>query len=366
MSMLQEFFEFLADLFQQSGGELDPETVRQRLIDEGYEDVTAYDVQEAVRLMCEEGDVFSPQQASFLEAYTGGNNVDQSFNAGDIGRVTTGSPSNTGGSPSPGYTAPPPPPMDPAEGYTDLDAAVQQIVYVSNVTNNTTVNDQDTFEDNDIVTDASVNQNILAGGDVNQDFDNAIAGEDGFANTGEINAPVAQGGGDANQAVGNASIATGDGDAVSNIGGQVTTGGGDNIVNVAGQVETGEGDLNNIVDNDGSLVETGEGDQQAIIGSAVGSASFGEGDSSNEIEITSQVIDDSIVNESSLQVGEENESELTSNDELDLAEVTVEDASQSDITGIDNISEEGSALALTADATGTSDETEMVEETAGA
>jgi hypothetical protein len=256
--------------------------------------------------------------------------------------------------------------MDPAEGYTDLDAAVQQIVYVSNVTNNTTVNDQDTFEDNDIVTDASVNQNILAGGDVNQDFDNAIAGEDGFANTGEINAPVAQGGGDANQAVGNASIATGDGDAVSNIGGQVTTGGGDNIVNVAGQVETGEGDLNNIVDNDGSLVETGEGDQQAIIGSAVGSASFGEGDSSNEIEITSQVIDDSIVNESSLQVGEENESELTSNDELDLAEVTVEDASQSDITGIDNISEEGSALALTADATGTSDETEMVEETAGA
>jgi hypothetical protein len=364
MSMLQEFFEFLADLFQQSEGELDPETVRQRLIEEGYGDVTAYDVQEAVRLMCEEGDVFSPQQASFLEAYTGGNNVDQSFNAGDIGNVTTGSPSNTGSSPAPGYTAPPPPPMDPAEGYTDLDAAVQQIVYVSNVTNNTTVNDQDTFEDNDIVTDASVNQNILAGGDVNQDFDTTIAGEGANAVGGnvvdsnlvsgdnegiiadDISAPVAMGGGDANQAVGNASIATGDGDALSNIGGQVTTGGGDNIVNVDGQVETGDGD------------------QQVIANSAVGSASFGEGDSSNEI--TSQVIDDSVVNESTLQAGEDNQSELTSDDELNLTEVNVETANQSDVTGIDNSSEEGAALALTADATGTSDETEMVEETAGA
>ena len=180
MSMLQEFFVFLADLFQESNGQLDAAQIKKRMSEEGFEDVTAYDVQEAVALMYEEGDVFDSDQSSVLEAYTGGNYVDQSFNAGNIGTATSGSAAATatatnapaashGGSTAApvaktttGYSQPQPPPMDPAEGYTNLDAAVQQIVYVSNITNNTTINDQDTFNDNDTVVDSSVNQTILA------------------------------------------------------------------------------------------------------------------------------------------------------------------------------------------------------------
>ena len=156
MSMLQEFFVFLSDLFQETDGQLDPALIKQRMTEEGFEDVTAYDVQEAVALMYEEGDVFDSDQSSVLNAYTGGNYVDQSFDGSNIGVATSGNaggqatgssaPAAQGGHAPASYSAPQPPPMDPAEGYTNLDAAVQQIVYVSNITNNTTINDQDTFE----------------------------------------------------------------------------------------------------------------------------------------------------------------------------------------------------------------------------
>lgn len=331
MSMLQDFFSFLADLFQEGSEELDYETVKARLVEGGYEDVTAYDVKEAVGLMYEEGSVFNSQQASVLDAYTGGNYVDQSFNAGDIGvAVSTGqagpalaAPQASGGGHEhqpPPYQPPPPPPMDPGDGYTDLDAAVEQILYVNNVTNNTTnittVNDNDTFEDNDTVVDSSVNQTILAAGDVNQDFDTTIAGEGGIAVAGEAsganlvtgdNEGVIAGdiensavvaGDNEGIAAGNSQVegnaigdnntvlndsdgnAVGDGATAVNIagtnagpvavggdaiqaaaGGAVSTGEGDAFVAANSQVATGGGD--NIA-NQGGNVNTGEGDLNDI------------------------------------------------------------------------------------------------------
>ena len=345
MSMLSEFYQFLWSLFQE-GEALSEDEVHRRLVDEGYGDVSAYDVREAVALMYDEGDVFTNQQASVLEAYTGGNVVDQSFNAGDIGSITN-SPTTTvgptsvgghhgggadyvppvtgggddGGDQPDGGGQPPkdpveypePPPMDPADGQTPLDAAVQQIVYVNNITNNTTnttVNDNDVFEDNDTVVDSSVNQTILAGGDVSQDFDTqtisgdvdgVVAGDnadlrgaavgdgntvfndsdgnvigdgnnvanhspgsavgDGAsnANIGVAAGPVAVGGGDAIDAShGGAVSGDGSGDAIVNHG-QFATDGGQNIAANESQVATGGGD--NLAAAEGPIISNEGGDQ---------------------------------------------------------------------------------------------------------
>ncbi|MEL6984319.1 MAG: hypothetical protein AAFO29_17970, partial [Actinomycetota bacterium] len=211
---LRDFYAWLAEHFEADGQAADGEAIKAELEQNGFGDVTAYDVREAVSLMYDEGDVFAPNQSSVLDAYTGGNQVDQSFNASDFGNVTasgtaatstTGTSTNesSGGSGSSGGSAPaqqgpmkateapPPPPMDPAEGYTDLDAAVEQIVYVTNITNNTTnnnttINDNDVFEDNDTIVDNSIDQNILANGNVNQDFDNITQGDESIANTGTV------------------------------------------------------------------------------------------------------------------------------------------------------------------------------------
>lgn len=285
MSMLQEFFVFLSDYFQEPGQTADPEALKQRMVDEGYEDVTAYDVKEAISLMYDEGDVFTNDQSSVLEAYTGGNVVDQSFNASNLGNVTAGGVAASGGSIASGgtstsasagssgsgssgsggpsapaahhapasYTPPPPPPMDPHEGYTDLDAAVEQIVYVTNITNNTTnnttnIDDRDTFEDNDTIVDNSIDQNILAGGNVNQDFDNVTQGDNSIANTGEVT---------------DANLVAGD-----NVGGVLA----DNIADAT----IATGDVGGSVTGDINDSEVVGGDNAGIVGDTQGAAVVGD------------------------------------------------------------------------------------------
>ena len=380
MSMLQEFFVFLTDLFQEGDGSLDAATVKQRMKEEGFDDVTAYDVQEAVALMYEEGDVFNSEQSSALNAYTGGNYVDQSFNGTNIGVASSGNAANTaaaqapakaaassggtGHSPAPNYSAPPPPPMDPAEGYTDLDAAVQQIVYVSNITNNTTINDNDVFEDNDTVVDSSVNQTIL-GGEVNQDFDTTVAGQDGIAVgadanvvdsnlvTGDNEGVIADDISDTNLVLGNAdgSIvgddnvgavvgdnndtttlinsdgnATGDNSSVDNSVTNTTT-----VTNIGGDNINADGSNVTTIDGDNQgVVGTGGGGVEAINNSAVGQASFGDGDINNVIGNT--------VDESNFQIGDDNEGEVSSDDTFEAtldASVDVIDVDNSALIGSD-------------------------------
>ena len=363
---LRDFYAWLSDHFQQEGRPTDTDGVRAELEQNGFGDVTAYDVREAVNLMYDEGDVFAADQSSVLDAYTGGNTVDQSFNASDFGNVNASGTANTattgsagGGGGSGGGSAPPvaqqepvkstspqPPPMDPKEGYTDLDAAVEQIVYVTNITNNTTnntttINDNDVFEDNDTIVDNSVDQNILANGDVNQDFDNITQGDGGIANTGvvadanlvtgdndvviaddisdativdgdnsgivadEINGPATVGDGNEtnilnnsdNNAIGDGATAIeGDGNAF----GDGAIGLNDSDGNVIGD---GSSALNVAGDNSGVIAEGG-GDVEAITDSNVGQAGFGDGDQ------TVVVIDDSTVTDSAVQTGDGNSASL--------------------------------------------------------
>lgn len=322
MSMLKEFYVFLVDQFQNGEGPLDPKEIEAKLEEGGFSDVTAYDVREAVNLMYEEGDVFESNQSSVLEAYTGGNQVDQSFNGSNIGQAaTTGnassSASNTGasagssggGAAAPAPAAPPPPPpMDPMAGASELDAAVQQIVYVSNITNNnttnntTTIDDRDTFEDNDTVVDSSVNQTILANGDVNQDFDtttgdgnivdsegSAIAGDEGIAVagnvadanlvTGDNDGVIADDITDSNVIVGDGnettSMVDSDGSAIGdgNVTGDNNVVGDNNDGNVVGENNDNNNVGENIADGEGAFVGDGNatGDQSFVgDGNAVG------------------------------------------------------------------------------------------------
>ena len=363
MSSLQEFFVFLTELFQESGGAMNPETVKSRLGQEGYDDVTAYDVKEAVGLMYEEGDVFSPDQSSVLNAYTGGNQVDQSFNGSGIGTVNSGgvntgtgattSAGSSGGSSgggtttAPSYTQTPAPPMDPAEGYTDLDAAVQQIVYVSNITNNTTINDQDTFEDNDTIIDASVDQNIVAAGDVKQSFDTTTLGDEAINVDGDVDdSNLVTGDNDGVIADDVASAVVGDNnetqtfvDSNENITGDGNT---VNDTNIGGDNFSGDGSNVTVVEgNNDGVIGTGDGDVEAINDSVAGQTAFGDGD------ITNVIIDDSHVSESQLQIGDDNDADLTSNDTLDASV----DASV-DIIDIDNSAVLGSGVAIDGDADG--------------
>ncbi len=364
MSMLQDFFSFLTELFQE-GEEMDHETVKERLAEEGYEDVTAYDVKEAVSLMYEEGSVFNSQQSSYLDAYTGGNAVDQSFNAGDIGVVNAPSVAQTGGSSGGGSSSgggypapPPPPPMDPGEGYTPLDAAVEQIIYVNNITNNTTVNDQDVFEDNDIVTDASVNQTLLAAGDVHQDFDTTVVGEEGIAVDGPVedsNLVTGDNEGYIMDDVEDSAFVGGDNSGVNAVGSNVEGNAlgdhntvlsdadgnavGDNAaaLNVGGNTNAPTALGGDAIYADSSAVETGDGDQAAIADSAVGSAGFGSGDATNT------TISDNYIDDSAVQTGDYNEADVAPTETLDAS---------IDVVAIDDSALIGSGVSADGDATG--------------
>jgi hypothetical protein len=171
---------------------------------------------------------------------------------------SAGSGAGAGGSSGPGSASidpqssyPPPPAPDPS--LDPIEQAIQQINHYTHVTNLTRQtfedNDVTNIDDRDVTTDNSVNQNINAFGDVNQDFDNDVVTGDGAVAAGD-NAQVNTGAG-AVQAGGNITDAT---IATGNVGGSVT------------------GDVSDSVVGD---------DNQSIIDSTVGAASFGDGDATN-------------------------------------------------------------------------------------
>ena len=302
MATMESFYQWLISLFNE-GENLDYEQIKYRLEEAGYDDVKAEDVYNAVNTMIDDGDVFTNEQSSLLEAYTGGNVVSQGGYQGASSAGSSGGGSSSSSAPSassasaPSAAAapsaasvpvPPPPPLSSPAYESDLEAAIEQITYVNNVTNNTYNEDNDYFSDDDTVVDNSVNQNIVAAGDVHQDFDNVTASGEAVANSGEIHDSNVITGGVEDSVVGDdvnlEGSAVGDGNTIlndsdgavlgeggtsitnSDVNAPVATGGGDAIQaeQVAGgdaiqahdsNVSTGEGDLIN-----DSNANTGDGD----------------------------------------------------------------------------------------------------------
>lgn len=335
MANLDEFYQWLVSLFKE-GDHLDYDTVKYRMAEAGYGDMTAHDVYNAVNAMIDDGDVFTSEQSSTLEAYTGGNQVNQGAYVAPV--------ASSAGASAPAATVyhttppPPPPPLDPDYGETDLDAAIRQIVYVNNVSNNTYTEDNDYFSDDDTVVDSSVNQTILAGGDVHQDFDTTTATGEAVANSGQIEDSAVIGGGvedsvvagdDANlegSAVGDGNTILNDSDGSmvgdgntslygNDIDGAVALGGdatqaeqiaGGDAIQSSGNVNTGHGDQVNAEDSvvgtggsevtgntghmDNSNIESGEGDINAIQDSETEGTTFGSGSAeANDIQIDDSV-----------------------------------------------------------------------------
>jgi hypothetical protein len=232
---------------------------------------------------------------------------------------------------------PPPPAYDAYEASGNgggLAGAIESINHYTSVTNvtnqqyedndTTTINDQDTNIDN------SVNQEITAFGDVNQDFDNDVVTGDGNALGGD-GSQVNSGDG-AVQVGGNvtdATIATGD------VGGSVTGDVSDSVV----------GDNNNVIDD-----------------SSVGAAAFGEGDAINAENVNQgsgtliddvsgdanintgagnqTVVDDSVVSESAIGGGSVESNDIAINASDDSA-VAFGDGSEAESTDIDITNDDG-------------------------
>ena len=205
---------------------------------------------------------------------------------------------------------PPPPAYEAYEASGDgggLAGAIDSINHYTSVTNvtnqeyqdndSTVINDQDTNIDN------SVNQDITAFGDVNQDFDNDVVTGDGNALGGDgsqVNSGdgAVQAGGD----IVDSTIATGD------VGGSVTGDVSDSVVgdnnNViddssVGAAAFGDGDAinaENVNQGSGTLIDdisgdaninTGSGDQAVVDDSIVSESAVGGGDvQSNDVSIT--------------------------------------------------------------------------------
>jgi hypothetical protein len=339
MATLEEFYQWLVNLFKE-GEHQDYDTIKDKMEQAGYGDMTAHDVYNAVTAMVDDGDVFTSDQSSQLTAYTGGNNVNQ----GAYAPATTSIGATGGGGAAPAqapvyHTPPPPPPLDPGYGETELDAAIRQVVYVNNVSNNTYTEDNDYFSDDDTVIDSSVNQTILADGDVHQDFDSAVASGESVANTGEIENSAVIGGGVEDSVVAGDDAyldgsAVGDGNTILNdsdgaivgdgntslygndIDGAVALGGGDatvaeqiaggDAIQADGNVNTGHGDQVNAEDSvvgtggsdvtgntghmDTSNIESGDGDINAIQDSETEGTAFGSGSAeANDIQIDDSV-----------------------------------------------------------------------------
>ena len=161
--------DLLLDLFrsEESQQELadDPSAFLAENVPEG---LTAEQVLEAMPGVCA---VLPPEQAESLRTAYG----------------LSAAGAAAGGGSGPSYDIDPqsgpagPPPVDP--GGDPVEQVLQQLNYYTNVVNTT----NQTFEDNDVTNiddsdttvDASVNQNITAFGDVNQDFDNDVVSGDG-------------------------------------------------------------------------------------------------------------------------------------------------------------------------------------------
>ncbi len=249
---------------------------------------------------------------------------------GNSGGATQGGAANFAGSGN--VTLPPPPAGGGPEGGAEggLSGAIESINHYTNVLN---VNQQ-SFEDNDVTTiddrdttvDNSVNQNIEAFGDVNQNFDNDVvsgdgavaAGDDAQVNTG---AGAVQAGGD----ITDSTIATGD------VQGSVT------------------GDVSDSVVGDGN---------QVIDDSTVGAASFGEGDATN-VEAENAVLGDgTIVDGGSGDIAfNQGDGDLTQIEDSTLSESVVGDGTvQSNDVAID--ADNGSSVAFGEGSTATAETTD--------
>ena len=191
-------------------------------------------------------------------------------------------------------TLPPPPPIDP--GGDPVEQVLQQLNYFTTVTNITrqTFEDNDTtvIDDRDTAVDASVNQNITAFGDVNQDFDNDVvsgdeavaAGDRSQVNTGD---EAVQAGG----AIADSTIATGD--VEGSVTGDVTDSvvGDDNQVisdSVVGAAAFGDGDATNV---DAENANLGDG---TIVSDTRGDVTLNEGDG-DLTQIDGSVLSESVV-----------------------------------------------------------------------
>jgi hypothetical protein len=232
-----------------------------------------------------------------------------------------GAAAGGGGGPShhidPGSGPAGPPPLDP--GGDPVEQVLQQLNYYTNVVNTT----NQTFEDNDVTNiddrdttvDNSVNQNITAFGDVNQDFDNDVVSGDGAAAAGD----------DAQVNTGDGAVQAGEDIEDSNV--------------VTGNV------TDSVLADDISDSVVGDGNQ-VIDDSIVGAASFGEGDATN-VEAENALLGDGTLVEGgggdiTLNQGD---GDVTQIDDSDLSESVVGDGIvQSNDVAI--TAEEGSAVAF--------------------
>lgn len=255
---------------------------------------------------------FQDDPEGFLNQNGLGNVTSQDIQA-EMPRVLSAIQGNTGGAAQGGVanfagsgnvTLPPPPASSGGGGLAEggLQGAIESINHYTNVLNvtNHRFEDNDTtfVDDRDTTVDNSVNQNITAFGDVNQDFDNDVvsgdgavaAGDDAQVNTGD---GAVQVGGD----VSDATIATGD------VGGSVTgdvtdsvVGDGNQVIQDSdvGAVSFGDGDATNVeaenaVLGDGTIVDGGEGD-----------IAFNQGDG-DLTQIEDSVLSESVVGDGTVQ-----------------------------------------------------------------
>jgi hypothetical protein len=232
--------------------------------------------------------------------------------AGAAGRATEG-PSSTAES-LPGTSFPPPPAPEP--GDDPVEAVMRQLNYFTYVTNVTRQsledNDVTTIDDRDTAVDQSVNQDITAFGDIDQNFDNDVVSGDG-------------------------AVAAGDGSTVNTGDGAVQAG--DDISDST----IATGNVSGTVTGDVSDSVVGEGNQ-VIQDSEVGAATFGSGDATNVEAANANFGDGNIIDDTSGDVAL-NQGDGTQIVDSDLDESVVGSGSvESDDVSI--TADDGSAVAF--------------------
>jgi hypothetical protein len=217
---------------------------------------------------------------------------------------------------------PPPPPAGGGGGGAgggevgDLQEAIETINHYTSVVNVTeqTIEDNDltTIDDRDTAVDQSVNQDITAFGDIDQNFDNDVVSGDG-------------------------AVAAGDGSTVNTGDGAVQAG--DDISDST----IATGNVSGTVTGDVSDSVVGEGNQ-VIQDSEVGAATFGSGDATNVEAANANLGDGNIIDDTSGDVAL-NQGDGTQIVDSDLDESVVGSGSvESDDVSI--TADDGSAVAF--------------------
>jgi hypothetical protein len=311
----------------------------------------------------EDAEAFQADPEGFLAENGLGDITSQDITA-EMPRVLESLQGNSGGATqggaatfaSSGNVTLPPPPAGGGEGggaaEGGLSGAIESINHYTNVLN---VNTQ-TFEDNDITTiddadttvDNSVNQNIEAFGDVNQDFDNDVVSGDGAVAAGDASQVntgdgAVQAGGD----ITDATIATGD------VQGSVTGDVSDSVVgdenqviddSTVGAAAFGGGDATNVAAEnanlgDGTIVEGGQGD-----------LAFNQGDG-DLTQIEDSTLSESVVGGGTVQ---SNDVDIAAGEGSSVAFGDGSDADSGDVSVSDNygtvqVAGDGASQAATTD-----------------